>query len=918
MKKLLHAAFFLTTLSFSLQSHAQVVINEYSASNLSTVMDNYGNYEDWIELYNNGASAVNLSGYHLSDKASNPLKYAIPAGTTIAAGGRLRFWCSKKNITVGANYHTNFTLTQCAPDQIVFSDAGGVILDSLTMVRTQLDNSRGRTPDGAATWGMYLNPTPNAANGTSDPDYAATPVFSIPAGFYTSTQTVSLSCATANTEIRYTINGAIPTTASTLYTTPITVSATTLIKARAFSTNASSSPSFVETNTYFINAVHTINVVSLGSNNFSNLFGNTMPDIMSSIEYFGNDEQLKFEGYGEVNPHGNDSWAFPQKGVDYVMKDEEGYSDAAHYKVFTAKNRNKFQRLIFKAAASDNYPGNGFLPSCHMRDALVQTLAQKHDLEMDERSYEPCQVYINGQYWGLYETREKVNDPDFTDHYYHQDKNNIDVLSYWGGLNIEYGSDTGWVNLYNYITSNPMTVPANYDHVKHFLNLTSVIDYDIFNTYIVDSDWINWNTQWWRGRDTSGSKLKWRYSLWDEDNVLDLGQNYSGWNTTNWNADPCDLQSQFGGAGPNMGHMVILTELLTNQTFKDAYINRYADLMNSTLCCDTMTAHLNWFLGIVTPEMPAQVARWGGSLATWNANVATMQSFITNRCAFIDSALIGCYNLTGPYDVTLNVDPPLAGSIQVNTITPIAYPWTGTYFGPVNCGFKAFANTGYVFDHWSLNNNVLTPGVNVDSVTTNLTADDSLVAHFIFNTLPTYNVTVDVTPPASGDVKVQNTTVTAFPWTNTFTSGDLINMQALPHPGYTFAYWQLQNHLVNPNSTTDLVNFVLFTWDTVIAHFTNDVGVEDPTFTAEINIFPTITPGKVNLACTLTENGDVNVDVFNIVGERISHNEMIGAGAGGHMATLDLSEHAQGPGTYFVQFTGPGLTKVQKVVYLPH
>src|ERR1044071_10495163 len=100
--------------------HAQVVINEYSAGNGSTVADNFGEYNDWVELYNAGTSSVTLTGYHMSDKASNPVKYTFPSGTTIAAGGFLRVICSGRDMVSAGWYHSNFKLTQCAPEQIVF------------------------------------------------------------------------------------------------------------------------------------------------------------------------------------------------------------------------------------------------------------------------------------------------------------------------------------------------------------------------------------------------------------------------------------------------------------------------------------------------------------------------------------------------------------------------------------------------------------------------------------------------------------------------------------------------------------------------------------------------------------------------------------------------------------------------------
>jgi len=110
---------------------AQVVINEFSAANFEEDADNYGEYEDWIELYNAGASDVDLSGYFLSDRETNPDKWEISAGTTISAGGYLRFWCSGRDEVSGSNYHTNFKLSQTLLDEdVVFTDPDGVtILD---------------------------------------------------------------------------------------------------------------------------------------------------------------------------------------------------------------------------------------------------------------------------------------------------------------------------------------------------------------------------------------------------------------------------------------------------------------------------------------------------------------------------------------------------------------------------------------------------------------------------------------------------------------------------------------------------------------------------------------------------------------------------------------------------------------------
>ncbi len=730
MKKIV----FLIILVFCFQnSFSQIVINEYSCSNFNTVNDNFGSNEDWIELFNTTGAAINLNGYYLSDKPSNPTKWQFTGGS-IPANGIVIVWASKIDLSAGPNFHTNFSLTQTKPEQILLSNPGGTIIDQLILNPAQSDHSRGRTTNGAATWSLFTTPTPNAANAGAQSEYVAKPVFNLAPGNYAGAQNITITCATASTEIRYTIDGKEPTAASTLYAGPLNVAITTVIKAKAFSTIGTPT-SFMETNTYFINLNTTLNVVSLGSFDTETLVTNGSgggPVRYTTYEYFTPTGNFIYEVDGEVNPHGNDSWAYDQRGIDFVCEDRYGYSHAMNYPIFdpSITDRDEFDRVMLKAAASDNYPF-GPTRSCHVRDAFTQTLSQKADLELDERSSHSCIVYLNGQYWGVYEIRERMSHHNWTDYYYNQDENNIDLLRFWGGGVIQYGSDTGWANIYNFIMANNLTIQANYDYVKSKLNTNSVIDYCILNTYAVNSDWINWNSMWWRGRNPNGNKKKWRYSLWDEDNTWNLGQNFSGWSTTNYTADPCDLQGNFANAGYWEGHMDILTKLMLVPEFKDDYINRYADLMNTCLSCPATTALLDSMLGVIAPEMPNQIAKWGGSMADYQTQVTLLHNFITNRCAFIDSALIDCYQLEGPYDITVSVSPPGSGNVMVNTIIPPAYPWLGTYFGGVNLKFKALANAGWYFDHWGLLANAPLPSSTEDTMNLNLISADNIIAYFV-------------------------------------------------------------------------------------------------------------------------------------------------------------------------------------------
>src|ERR1043165_5648603 len=147
----------------SQEADSQVMINEYSCSNTS-ITDNFGDTPDWVELYNAGSSSVSLAGYYISDKTTNPTKWAIPAGVTISAVGFVRIWGSGKNTVVGTNIHAGVKFTQTKPEGLAFADPAGVIIDSMTLNPTQTGHSRGRTTNGATTWSVFTTPTPNASN----------------------------------------------------------------------------------------------------------------------------------------------------------------------------------------------------------------------------------------------------------------------------------------------------------------------------------------------------------------------------------------------------------------------------------------------------------------------------------------------------------------------------------------------------------------------------------------------------------------------------------------------------------------------------------------------------------------------------------------------------------------------------------
>lgn len=744
---------------------AQVRINEYSAANWQQFDDNYGKTEDWVELYNAGATDVNIGNWGLTDDDEELDKWKFPAGTSIPAGGYLLVWCSKRNEVAGGHYHTNFSLTQTKTnDKLVLSQSNGMVVDSRNLVTTQVHQSNCRITDGASSWAICITPTPGATNNGSAQfqRFAARPVLSLNAGFYQGTQTVNITTSEVGAEIRYTIDGTEPTIDAPLYTGPLTIDKTTVVKARTFSPDATVLSSFVQFGTYFIDEEFTLVVMSVAADQLHEL-ANGNKDIrpVGSIEYFGQDKVRKATSYGELNSHGQDSWVNDQRSLDWVSRDEMGYSNAIREQLFAYSDRDEYQRVILRASGDDNYPGN-FLPEhegcAHIRDEYCQTLTKLGGLKLDVRAAERMIVFLNGEYWGVYGLREYPDDSDYTDEYYDQDKYDIQILETWGETWAEYGGEQAfddWRPLQNFILQNDMGDSANYAYVKDQLNVLSLCDYFITGLNFVASDWINYNTAWWRGTNPDGDHKKWGYMLWDYDATFDYYINYSGVPNTDPDAQPCDIddisdyvQNEFFFGAPNDTcivfwqdtfcirvdgkHDVIFRKLQEeNAEFRQLYYSRQADLQNTVFSCENMLYVLDSMVAVIDPEMTRHAQRWGGSYNGWKQNVKKMRDFISERCTLLDDGMVDCFDLDGPYDVTLLVEPAGAGEIDFNTLDIEQFPWTGAYFGGMENIIEATAKGTLPFLRWeSRSGNAITPNVNSDNAKITFSQADTLVAVF--------------------------------------------------------------------------------------------------------------------------------------------------------------------------------------------
>ncbi len=544
---------FLACLFLAGSISAQVVINEYSASNLNGFFDSFERTEDWIELYNTSDVEVDLGGWYISDKADNPQKWQIPANTLIPANGFLVFYCSGRGLkTAEGELHTNFKLAQTeGDDQLVFSDASGTLIENHILELTLVEHSRSRVMDGANEWKVETQPTLGISNvaGSKYNGYTATPSMDLAAGYHTGPQIVTITNNEPNSVLRYTIDGTNPTPDSPEYVEPLEINETQVVKAQSFSLDPLVLPGKMDFNTYFIDEEFSLAVFSVAADDvigLANGDGQLIP--IGSLEYFNLDQEREATSFGSLNRHGQDSWVLDHRSLDWISRDEMGYSKAVNAPLFGYSERDQYQKFMFRNSGDDNYPAiDDFAHegSTHIRDEFVHTLSQLGGMELDQRAVERVILFLNGQYWGVYGMRERPVDHDYTKEYYDQGKYEVQYLSTWDRTEIEYGGIEAirdWENLRNFITDNDMSIPENYQIAEDSINMVSLIDYMIINLNVVASDWLNYNTGWWRGLNPEGKHKKWGYILWDLDATFDYYINYSGVPNIAPDAAPCDLE----------------------------------------------------------------------------------------------------------------------------------------------------------------------------------------------------------------------------------------------------------------------------------------------------------------------------------------------------------------------------------------
>jgi hypothetical protein len=681
----------------------QVVINEICPANADINYDpQYYNYTGWVELYNAGSSNVNIGGYYLSDDITVKNKWRIPGGTTVPAKGFLLIWCDDMN----NGLHTSFSMDTDGED-LVLSNGGGSVVDQVVFPEQYTNISYGRLSDGGANWGYMKVATPRAANNPATATQVLpTPEFSVKPGRYSSARTVTITCSEPGAEIRFTTDGTEPGATATLYSAPVAVNATRTLKAKAFS--ATRLPGKTATATYFISehafslpvvsistrpaylTDNTIGIYVIGSNgvagncNDNKVNWNQDWDRHAVFEYFDENGNRVLEEGVDIRIGGACSRNQAQKSLVIKARDKYGKKTIA-YKFFETKESDSYGGLMLRNAGND-------FNTAMFRDAFLQSLVIGQ-MDVDYMAYQPAIVYLNGQYWGIQNLREKI-DADFIESNYGIEKEDLDLLETWE--NALEGTSDAYLAYKNTLQAMDRTTPEAFAFIDQHIDVQEFINYLVAEIYYANTDWPGNNMKFWRQRSTNG---KFRWILWDTDFGFGLYQNqsYATHPTLDFATDPDNND------WPNPSWSTLhIRMVLENPQFRSRFIQTLNTAMNTTFAPDRVISMIDAFAARIAAEVPHHKARWWGSVGDWQWEVQRLRDFAVQRNVYMRQHAAEFFGLSESVNFSITSSPAETGTYRLNGIVADKPLLAGSYFRGLPYAVEPVPAPGYKFKSWRI------------------------------------------------------------------------------------------------------------------------------------------------------------------------------------------------------------------------
>lgn len=612
--------------------YAQLQINEICSDNDGLLQSANGNYYDWIEIYNNSDEAIQLSNYYLSDDKHELDMWNFDSAV-LGAGEYLIVFASDDDVINPNEQHTNFNISSSG-ETIYLSD-GKTLIDRLKFGKVNEDYTYGRLEESSELHTHLARPTPGESNSLS-----GTIIANRESGYYVSEFDLHLTAA-AGQKIYYTTNGDDPTTESLEYTGPIEIedeyeyykyldvpttpvdtsgcyfawkkvekeiSRCKVISFRVL--NEKGELGKVYNKSYFFNNPHDFPVVSIITDN-QNLFnyetGIYVPGIhlddetpcstgnykmrgeewekKMSFSYFEN-ENLITEHEGGMRIHGSGSRDAAQKSLKIYAKKKYGINKFPNV-FFNDLDINELDNFIVRATMSDH-------SMALIKDAV--SMESIRELNLEQTYIQPVVVYINGNYWGIHEIRNRFDEEYFSEKY-KLDKDSIDIVAPVVFGNPWEAKYKRMKVIYDYIVENDLSRKEHYDYISNVYDIPQIIDYYIAETYFANTDWPGNNLQFWN----SEVDKKYKPIYYDLD---------AGWRDREKDMIEFATQMEHNEYPNPSSTNVIFTKLLSNNDFRQKFIERALYLVDNVFTYEKLKPIIDKYVNSYRPELGRNIDRW--------------------------------------------------------------------------------------------------------------------------------------------------------------------------------------------------------------------------------------------------------------------------------------------------------------------
>lgn len=357
--------------------------------------------------------------------------------------------------------------------------------------------------------------------------------------------------------------------------------------------------------------------------------------------------------------HGSASKIMPAKSLRLYAKNSLGAS-LFDYPFFQNKTTHKHKRLILRNSGQD------FIKTL-FKDAFVQSLIS--DVGLEFQSSTPCVLFLNGEYWGIHNIRERY-DRFYLQNYHNENIDSVDLIEISMKIEANEGDTSSFMSLINFAKEHDLSINSNYQTISELIDLPNFIDYQITNIFFSCYDWPGNNVKAWKSKNG-----KWRWLIMDTDMCFSDYEHNTLIHALN----------EEGDDWPNPAWSTLLfRKLMMNISFQKDFSEKFSHHLNTTFCEETILQKADSFQSLYEAEIQEHINRWNypASKSDWYNHIENLRTFAQNRptviqnmldSAFATNTLINCVNDSSTIN-TFDVSPNPANqyiSLTTTEKTPV-------------------------------------------------------------------------------------------------------------------------------------------------------------------------------------------------------------------------------------------------------